>query len=210
MCGACGGALQLVVALATHVPQLTENPSKLRNLSIQDVLIHHLAICAVHAMTDIVKWMNEIPSCGYDSTSGDTNRPRQHKRPYPLTPESEGSHMADPSTPTKRRRPNDDDKTPRAAILNPLARSISSSPSKSSASFRSSSQASSSRRKLSSLDIAEEGIIRRQLSLQSPGLPTTIRGALLRFVSLKGAKVYCRQRPVRQSSILSESCSTLI
>ncbi|KID93322.1 hypothetical protein MAJ_10711, partial [Metarhizium majus ARSEF 297] len=95
------------------------------------------------------------------------------------------------STPTKRRRQDDVDRTPMATALKQPPRpprTVSSSPTKSSASIRSSSQ-SSSRRKFTSLQVYEEGIIPRQLSgLQTQNLPLSIEKALLKIRQIDRCK----------------------
>lgn len=107
---------------------------------------------------------------------------QSRKRTHPLSPDP--SSMDEGSTPTKRRRQDDADRTPVATVLKlppKPPRTASPSPTKSSASIRSSSQ-SSSRRKFSSLQVSEEGIIPRQLSgLQTQNLPSAIERALLRI-----------------------------
>ncbi|KID96990.1 hypothetical protein MAJ_06995, partial [Metarhizium majus ARSEF 297] len=145
-------------------------------------------------MVDVSKWIDEIDTPTEEhSCRPDPPIPQQRsrKRTHPLSPNP--SSMDEASTPTKRRRPDDAGRTPVATVLNPppkTRRTLSSSPAKSpaSASIRSSPQ-SSSRRKISSLQVSEEGIIPRQLSgLQTQNLPLAIKKALLRIRQIDRCK----------------------
>ncbi|OAQ61391.1 hypothetical protein VFPPC_09237 [Pochonia chlamydosporia 170] len=145
-------------------------------------------------MVDVSKWIGEIVTpteeVGY-CPGLPISYQQSRKRTHPLSPDP--SSMDEGSTPTKRRRQDDADRTPVATVLKAPPRpprTSSSSPTKSSASasIRSSSQ-SSSRRKFSSLQVSEEGIIPRQLSgLQTQNLPSAIEAALLRIRQIDRCK----------------------
>ncbi|KAG8404903.1 hypothetical protein J3459_022357 [Metarhizium acridum] len=143
-------------------------------------------------MVDVPKWVNGISSFTDETRyypDLPTSQQESRKRTHPLSPDP--SSMDGALTPTKRRRQHDADRTPVATALKqpPRApRTMSSSPTKSSASIRSSSQ-SSSRRTFTSLQVYEEGIIPRQLSgLQTQNLPSSIEKALLRIRQIDRCK----------------------
>lgn len=153
----------------------------------------------------IYEWLDKIHLRQYPGDSLSTPTTPPHKRAHPLNQEpadnDEASTMSGPPTPNKRRRVEsglDESEPPLADILTRIAaleQAAQLSPSRSPSLIKSSikstpSNASSPLRKFPPLNLANEGIVKRQLTgPRAPHLPEAIKDALLqiqRFERCKG------------------------